>query len=157
TILPYNFYSEHKPKEVNLKVWVDYDSGTPSGLHRVIAYDSIVTIVEPPASFFDLPLLFTYLVLAGMIGGAGYFAWETYAPKSLKKKARKHVKKDEISAPVGPVTTTASAKAGDEWLPASMRKKAKKVEGVASSGDESPASGTEKRRARKAATAAGSK
>lgn len=97
------------------------------------------------------------MVLAGIVGGAGYFAWETYAPKSLKKKARKHVKKDEISAPVGPVTTTASAKAGDEWLPASMRKKGKKVEGVASSGDESPASGTEKRRTRKAAAAAGSK
>ncbi|KIO17104.1 hypothetical protein M407DRAFT_246850 [Tulasnella calospora MUT 4182] len=154
TVLPYNFYSEHKPKEVNLKIWVDYDSGTPSGLHRVMAYDSVVSIVEPPASFFDLPLLFTYLMLAGIVGGAGYLVWENYAPKSLKKKARKHVKKDEISAPVASTTATTSAKADDQWLPPSMRKKAKKVEGVASSGDESAASGTEKRRARKAAAAA---
>ncbi|KAG9017618.1 hypothetical protein FRB90_000488 [Tulasnella sp. 427] len=158
TILPYSFYSEHKPKDVNLKVWVDYDSGDPSGLHRVMAYDSIVAIVEPPASFFDLPLLLTYIMLAGILGGAGYLVWENYAPKSLKKqlKARKPVKKDEISAPVGATTATTTSKALDEqWLPASMRKKAvKKTEGVVSSGDESAASGAERRRTRKAAAAA---
>lgn len=95
-------------------------------------------------------------MLAGIVGGAGYLVWDNYAPKSLKKAARKHVKKDEISAPVGTTTATTTSKALEqEWLPAGIRKKAaaKKTEGVASSGDESPASGTEKRKARKAAAA----
>jgi len=151
TVLPYTFYSEYKPREVQLKLWVDYDSGAPEGLQRTVAYDSVVTIVEPPASLFDIPLLFSLAVMLSLLGGAGYFIYQNFVPKTKKRKVRKtSVSKTEISAPVGPVT--ASSKAYDEdWIPKHhlQSKKKVKADGAAvSSGDES---GAEKRRAKKAA------
>jgi len=148
TILPYTFYSEHKPREVTLKLWVNYDDGSSSVLHRTMAYDSVVTIVEPPASIFDLPLLFSYLVLLGAIGGAGYFIYHNYVPKSLKKKTRKPVTKAEISSPID---VTAKKTYDEQWIPSHHLggKKKTKKEGVVSSGDESAAE--RRRSSRKAA------
>jgi len=147
TILPYNFNSEYKPKEVLLKIWVNYDDGSSSAPHIAMAYNSIVTIVEPPSSFFDLPLLLSYAVLFAVLGGSGYLVYKNYAPKSLKKAVKKQrlgataPAKSTISEPVGPVK--ASSTTGgyeEEWIPAHhmpQKEKAKKDGGAASSGDES--------------------
>jgi len=144
TILPYNFHSEHKPRDVTLKIWVNYDDGSPSGLHHITAYDSVVSVVEPPSSFFDLPLLFSYVVMAALLGGGGYLVYQNYVPKTKKRKVRKNVNKEEISSPVGP---TAAAKSYDEdWIPSHHLKKKAKAQGAASSGDESA---PEKRKGRK--------
>jgi len=139
TTLPYRFHSEQKPRDVNLKIWVTYDDGSPSGVHRVIAYDSNVTIVEPPASFFDLPLLFSYLVLGTLLAGGGYLVYKNFVPKSFRRKlTRKSVKKSEISAPVGTVNATTASKTYDEdWIPSHLKKRKTKTTGAASSGDES--------------------
>ncbi|KAG8895902.1 hypothetical protein FRB99_000288 [Tulasnella sp. 403] len=140
TVLPYNFYSEHKPREVLLKIWVNYDDGSPSGLHRTMAYNSVVTIVEPPGSFFDLPLLFSYVVVLAILGGIGYLVYENYVPKT-RKKARKHVNKSDISSPVGTVSATAGSQTyEEEWIPSHLLKQRKgKKESAVSSGDESAA------------------
>jgi len=144
TILPYTFYSEHKPGEVTLKVWVNYDDGNPSNVLRAVAYDAIVAVVEPPASLIDIPLLFSYAVLALLLAGGGYLLYKNLVPKSRARKAKKqHIAKSEISAPVGPVTHTTATKSYDEdWIPAHHKKKGKKDTAV-SSGDES---GVERRR-----------
>jgi len=151
TVLPYSFYSEHKPREVTLKVWVNYDDGTPTGLHHAVAYDSVVTIVEPPASIFDFQLILASLISLALVAGGGYFVYDNYFPKNRKRKARKApVAKSEISSPVA----TAATKSYDaDWIPAHNlgKKKLIKKEGVVvSSGDESA---PERRRStRKAAT-----
>lgn len=145
TTLPYNFNSEHKPREVLLKIWVNYNDGSSAVPHRTMAYDSIVTIVEPPSSFFDLPLLLSYVVLVVVLGGSGYLIFKTYAPKSLKKAVKKQrlgaPAKSTISEPVGPVkVSSASGAYEEEWIPAHHLQKEKKVKkegGAASSGDES--------------------
>lgn len=49
---PYLFSSELKEGNVNLRVWVDWT--TPQGLkERTLAYDSTVTISEPPTRWLD--------------------------------------------------------------------------------------------------------
>jgi len=153
TILPYNFNSEYKPREVLLKIWVNYDDGSSTAPHKVMAHDSVVTIVEPPSSFFDLPLLLSYVVLAGILGGSGYLIFRAYAPKSLKRAVKKQrlsaPAKSTISEPVGTVkASSASGAYEEEWIPAHhlQREKVKKEIGAASSGDESA---PEKRQRRK--------
>lgn len=87
-----------------------------------MAYDSVVTIVEPPSSFFDLPLfvfpplcphravailiiplpfisLLSYTVLATLVVGGGYLVFNNYAPKSVKKAIKKQRLGTGASAP----------------------------------------------------------
>ncbi|KAG9013874.1 hypothetical protein FRB94_004255 [Tulasnella sp. JGI-2019a] len=158
TVLPYNFNSEYKPKEVLLKIWVNYDDGSSSGPHRTMAYDSVVTIVEPPSSFFDLPLLLSYAVLAAILGGTGYLVFNNYAPKSVKKAIKKQriggsavpPVKSEISEPVGTVkASSASGAYEEEWIPAHHKPKVAKKEGGLTSASSGEESGPERKTKRK--------
>nr|VWO95887.1 (P)ppGpp synthetase (GTP diphosphokinase) (GTP pyrophosphokinase, (P)ppGpp synthetase I / Guanosine-3',5'-bis(Diphosphate) 3'-pyrophosphohydrolase) (EC (EC (PpGpp synthetase I) [Ganoderma boninense] len=95
--LPYTFHSESvqgMPGEYKLTVWIEH--AVEGKTYRVTAYDSTVTIVEPESSFFDLKLLSTYLIVAGVLSGLGYYTYITLAPQPKKRKAR-----PEVSAPVG--------------------------------------------------------
>ncbi|KAJ3828459.1 hypothetical protein EV361DRAFT_1003182 [Lentinula raphanica] len=139
--LPYAFFSEFKPGELRLTVWVDHlDEGEKQ---RVIAYDSIVTIVEPEGSWFDFKLLSTYLVVSGLLGVLGYIAYLSFVPQP------KRTRKAAVSAPVGTVTATGAGGYQEEWIPSHHLRKNKKKSGVASSGDElsgAETSGTEGKR-----------
>ncbi|KAJ2916601.1 hypothetical protein MD484_g3813, partial [Candolleomyces efflorescens] len=147
--LPYIFYSEFKPGDHRLNVWVQHAAGDK--VYTVDAFESVVTIVEPPVSFFDLKMLSTYLILLGLVGGAGYYTYLAYAPP--KKKSKKPAT-FSVSAPVGTVTATGAGGYQEEWIPEHHLKKtksAKKSGGVPSgtSADElsgAELSGTEGRR-----------
>ncbi|CCM04979.1 uncharacterized protein FIBRA_07177 [Fibroporia radiculosa] len=136
--LPYTFYSEYKPGDLKLSIWLDHV--TEGETYRVTAYDSIVTIVEPELSWFDLKMWSTYLVVSLLLGGLGYYAYFTFVPQP-KRKAR------SIPSVSAPVTVTASGAGGyqEEWIPEHHLKKAKtrktKASGEATSGGET--SGTE--------------
>jgi hypothetical protein len=56
--VPYKFWSELKPQDLGLTVYVDYSN--PADLdkvkHRAIAYDGTVTVQEPKGSWFDIQL-----------------------------------------------------------------------------------------------------
>ncbi|PIL35769.1 hypothetical protein GSI_02499 [Ganoderma sinense ZZ0214-1] len=134
--LPYTFHSEFKPGEYKLTVWIEY--AVEGKMYRVTAYDSTVTVVEPESSFFDLKLLSTYLIVAGVLSGLGYYTYITLAPQPKKRKAR-----PEVSTPVGTVTATGAGGYEEEWIPEHHLKKSKKAKssGTATSGDE--ASGVE--------------
>ncbi|KZT07697.1 uncharacterized protein LAESUDRAFT_724688 [Laetiporus sulphureus 93-53] len=136
--LPYAFYSELKPGDMRLNIWVEHVSDGEK--HRVMAYDSIVTVVEPELSWFDLKMLSTYLVVALLLGGLGYYAYLAFLPQP-KRKTRTV---PSVSAPVGTVTATGAGGYQEEWIPEHHLKKskAKKTKsGAATSGDET--SGTE--------------
>lgn len=142
--LPYTFYSEFKPGDLKLNIWLEHLADDK--VYRVTAYDSIVTVVEPELSWFDLKMLSTYAMVAGILGAVGYFAYQTYAP--APKKARKP-RGEAISAPVGTVTATGAGGYQEEWIPEHHLKKSKSRKGAASSGDElsgGETSGTEGRR-----------
>jgi len=144
--IPYTFHSEFKPGDIRLNIWLEHTVDDEK--YRVVAYDSIVTVVEPEVSIYDFKLLSTYLVIAALLGGLTYVAYLTFVPHSKKPR------KAAVSAPVGAVTATASGGYQEEWIPEHHLKKpkgGKKQSGVASSGDELSGAESEikKRKARK--------
>ncbi|GAA5960941.1 hypothetical protein JCM8115_002630 [Rhodotorula mucilaginosa] len=81
-LIPYRFHSENKIGDVGLRVWVDYNDAN-NNLHSVLGYDSTVTVGEPKSSWFDLELLFLYVLLGGLFAGVAYFVYTTYFDPSL--------------------------------------------------------------------------
>ncbi|OAX37993.1 hypothetical protein K503DRAFT_718917 [Rhizopogon vinicolor AM-OR11-026] len=149
--LPYNFYSEFKPGDLRLNLWLEHTVDDEK--YRVTAYDSVVTVVEPEPSWFDFKLLSTYLIVIAGLAGLSYAAYQAYVP-SLKPKRKRPT---EVSAPVGTVTATGASGYQEEWIPEHHLKKAKgkktKGDGVASSeevsGGESGAEGKRTRKGKK--------
>ncbi|KAF4571451.1 hypothetical protein EYR40_007921 [Pleurotus pulmonarius] len=148
--LPYNFHSEFKPGDLRLRVWLDHLSDDEK--LRTIAYDSIVAIVEPEGSIFDLKLLITYLIVAAFCGGLGYFAYLSFVPQTKKPRGKASVQ--SVSAPTGTVTASGAGGYQEEWIPEHhlKRTKAGKKDGgvtTGTSGDElsgGEVSGTEGRK-----------
>jgi len=151
--LPYSFYSEFKPGDIKLNIWLDHT--VDNDVYRLQAFDGIVTIVEPELSIFDFKTLTSYGIVLATLGAVAYYAYVTFFPAA--KKSRKTAKA-AVSAPVGPVTASTSGGYQEEWIPEHHIKKPKtggrKKSGIATSGDESAVSGAEsdavkKRKAKK--------
>jgi len=131
--LPYTFYSEFKPGDHRLNIWLEH--AVENVVYKVEAYDSVITIVEPELSIFDLKLLSTYAIVAGLLGSLVYFAFLSFFPQT--KKTRKATTAT-VSAPVT-VTATGAGGYQEEWIPEHhLRKPKSKKTGIASgtSGDE---------------------
>jgi len=133
--VPYSFYSEFKPGDLRLTIWVDHTVDDEA--YRVLAYDSIVTIVEPEGSILDFKLISTYLVVSAILAGLVYTAYVTLFPQSKKPRRSKSA----VSAPVGTVTATGAGGYQEEWIPEHhLRKTGRKKSGTGAvsgtSGDE---------------------
>ncbi|KAA1117018.1 hypothetical protein PGTUg99_034127 [Puccinia graminis f. sp. tritici] len=106
-IIPYMFSAEEREGNIGLRIWVEW-SGPKGKKHQSIAYDSTVTIQEPPTRWFDpqLYVVFTmqsvlsftlskafltelylryhncrillYIILASTFGGIGYMVYSSY-------------------------------------------------------------------------------
>jgi len=132
--IPYMFYSEFKPGEVKLHVWIDHTS--PDAKYRVTAYDSIVTIVEPEYSIYDFKLVTTYLIVAVFLGGLVYVAFLSFVPQQKKARSKRP------PVPATPVSASGAATGTslyeEEWIPEHHLRKTKRKGGAASgtSGDE---------------------
>ncbi|CAA7266917.1 unnamed protein product [Cyclocybe aegerita] len=135
--IPYSFYSEFKPGDHRLNIWLEHSS--EDGTHKVEVYDSIVTVVDPDFSIFDLKLLSTYAIVAAILGGLSYLAYRTFVPQTKKPRGKK-VSAPSVSAPVGTVTATGAGGYQEEWIPEHHLRKGKssKKQGATSgtSGDE---------------------
>lgn len=139
--IPYTFYSQFKPGDHRLTVWVQHSDGDK--VYTVDAYESVITVIEAPLSIFDLKMLSTYLIVLALLGGAGYYTYLSLAPP--KKKSKKTPV--QVSAPVGTVTATGAGGYQEEWIPEHHLKTKKKATGT--SADElsgAELSGTEGRR-----------
>jgi len=143
----YPFYSQFKPGDIRLKVWLEVAGETQ---YRVSAYESIVTIVEPEISILDWKPWTTYLIVFGALGGGAYFTYFKskkarvaassylivsdalrdgvyfiyllYTPKPEKARGAASF---EVSAVVLVVATT-SRGYEEEWIPEHHLKKTKK-------------------------------
>ncbi|KAJ7593433.1 hypothetical protein C8J56DRAFT_931085 [Mycena floridula] len=126
--VPFAFYSEFKPGDVRLKLWLEHKSGDEKFL--VSAFDSIVTVVEPAASIFDFKMITTYMMVAAILGGLGYMAFVSFIPQPKKTRAKK-----VVAAPVEATGSTTGY--SEEWIPEHHLRKGKKPKsGNATSGDE---------------------
>jgi len=134
--IPYSFYSEFKPGDIRLNVWLDHTLEDSSV--RVGAYDSIVTIVEPEVSIFDFKMISTYIMTIALLGGLVYASYKTFGPKRSSRPKRKTAP-SAVSAPVGAVTATGAGGYQEEWIPEHHIRKAKtprQKSGTLTSGDE---------------------
>ncbi|KAF9266554.1 hypothetical protein L218DRAFT_922193 [Marasmius fiardii PR-910] len=129
--IPYAFYSEFKPGDHLLNIWLDHVIDNEK--ERVLVYESVVTIVEPEGSWFDFKLLTTYLMVSVLLGGLTYVAYLSFVPQPKKSK------KTNVSAPVS-VQATGAGGYQEEWIPDHHKPKTsrKKTGGAVSgtSGDE---------------------
>jgi len=135
--VPFSFYSEFKPGDVRLNLWLDHTF--EDSVQRVGAYDSIVTVVEPEVSIFDFKMISTYIVTAGLLGGLIYLAYNAFAPKRSSRPRKKTASASSVSAPVGAVTATGAGGYQEEWIPEHHIRKPKttrKKSGALTSGDE---------------------
>jgi len=148
--IPYSFHSEFKPQDVRLQIFVEYKHAGKA--HFAHAYNSIVSVVEPPASIFDLTLIITYLFIIAIFGGAAYLIIAKYFPRYLYTvlSFRKPKPKRNSSAPAGTTKTTGYE---EQWIPRHLLKsRTTKTRSNApvSSGDESGnTSGGGKRKGKK--------
>ncbi|BEI91936.1 uncharacterized protein CcaverHIS019_0407560 [Cutaneotrichosporon cavernicola] len=149
---PYNLNSELRSQEHGLTVWIDLKHGKE--LHRVTAFNSTVSIVEPATSWFDPQVIFMYLVVGATLIGAGYLAFTMYfeQPKKTRKGARKHAK----AAPAvveGSVSDSGKGAYDEDWIPAQHKRRVKgdaaTSGGEATSGAESGPEKARRRRAKK--------
>ncbi|KAI9454542.1 hypothetical protein BJY52DRAFT_719131 [Lactarius psammicola] len=143
--LPYNFHSEFKTGDIKLSVWLEHL--IDGERQKVSAFDSIVAVVEPELSIFDMKLLSTYAIVLAILGGLGYVTYLSFAPQPKQKK------KTQVITPVTTTTATSAGGYQEEWIPEHHLRKGKgRKAGAVSSGDEQSglsggeASGTEGKR-----------
>ncbi|KAJ9108750.1 hypothetical protein QFC21_000070 [Naganishia friedmannii] len=81
----YHDPAQHWALELGLTIWANLRDDATGGVHRVVAYNETVTVVEPMASLFDLKALVMYLILAATIAGLSYLAYETLSARYFPK------------------------------------------------------------------------
>lgn len=126
--LPYSFVLDMQPQDVRLQL-TGVIMTSANNIYQVEVYNDVVSIVEAPTSFFDPQIIFLYLVLSAVFGGALYFLYKTYIEAFLpqaNKRTRASMKgkgkvgidqKDDASAPE--VVASGADKGYDEsWIPA---------------------------------------
>ncbi|KAI9620460.1 hypothetical protein H4Q26_013672 [Puccinia striiformis f. sp. tritici PST-130] len=132
-----------KEGDIGLRIWVEW-SGPKGKKHQSMAYDSTVTIQEPPTRWFDPQLILLYIILGSAFGGIGYMVYNSYVVPA--KPARSLKPKPSAEAPLlsnsgnskVATPTGASGAYEEEWIPAghSVRSPAKKA-GTGTGGEES--------------------
>ncbi|KAJ6463246.1 hypothetical protein C8R47DRAFT_82751 [Mycena vitilis] len=133
--VPFTFFSEFKPGDIRLNIWVDHTLEDAS--LRLGAYDSILTVVEPEVSIFDFKMISTYIMTAALLGGLIYVSYQAFAPKRSTRP--KKTAPSAVSAPVGAVTATGAGGYQEEWIPEHHMRKPKasrQKSGTLTSGDE---------------------
>ncbi|KAK8864431.1 hypothetical protein IAR55_001679 [Kwoniella newhampshirensis] len=153
---PFQVYSEFRPQEIGLTVWVDVSETGTKDLHRITALNQTVSVVEPAASWFDPQLLFLYFVITTALLGGAYAAYQAFFVPTAKGKGGKKKsglggsKKVKAIVPKEGATEYPDVKPyEEEWIPEHLLKskqtkmKKKGGPGGASSGGEEVTSGGE--------------
>ncbi|EFP87718.1 hypothetical protein PGT21_025567 [Puccinia graminis f. sp. tritici] len=148
-IIPYMFSAEEREGNIGLRIWVEW-SGPKGKKHQSIAYDSTVTIQEPPTRWFDPQLILLYIILASTFGGIGYMVYSSYVvpvkpARSLKSKRSAEGSLQSSSK----VSTPTGGAYEEEWIPAGHSVRSSKKTGTETGGEESSgAEGKARRRKR---------
>ncbi|OAV96882.1 hypothetical protein PTTG_12476 [Puccinia triticina 1-1 BBBD Race 1] len=148
-IIPYMFSAEEREGNIGLRIWVEW-SGPTGKKHRSIAYDSTVTIQEPPTRWFDPQLILLYIILASTFGGIGYMVYSSYVVPVKPARSLKPKQSTEGSLrSSSKVATPTGGAYEEEWIPAGHSVRPSKKTGAETGGEESSgAEGKARRRKR---------
>nr|ODN88237.1 hypothetical protein L203_02845 [Cryptococcus depauperatus CBS 7841] len=143
---PYTMYSEFRPQEMGLTVLVNLAENGSKDIHTLTAFNRTVSIVEAPASWIDLQLLFLYLLFGTILALGGWWAYDSFFVSKSKSKKKPGLGAHKVKAVVpGPqVAAYPSVKPYEEaWIPEQLLKSRKGRKGVngASSGGELTSAG----------------
>lgn len=86
--IPYHFSAEQREGNLNLKIWVEWSAVNSRKKERTLAYDSTVTITEPPTRWFDPQLILLYIILLSTAGGIGYMVYNSYSPNAAGRRGK---------------------------------------------------------------------
>ena len=93
------------------------ETGTKD-LVPITAFNQTVSIVEPPASWFDPGLLFLYLILGTALLGGAYAAYQAFfVPKDKKGARGTKVKKTVVPANTEKKAYPDVKPYEEEWIP----------------------------------------
>ncbi|KAF8753525.1 Signal sequence receptor alpha chain [Rhizoctonia solani] len=110
---PYLLTSELRPKDTKLLVWANIKD-SDANIFRMTAYDSIVSIVEPPSSIFDIQMILTYLMVLVSLEAEGTTPTSPRTP--LQRKSLVLPLTSTYSSP-SPETPGGAARYEEEWIP----------------------------------------
>jgi len=118
-VFPYSVQSYFPgPRVLHLSIAVQFTLDGQT--YQSLAHNGTITIADPPQSIFDPQAWFLYLILASVIGGAGYLVYSTWIKAILpgKVRANRNVTKRER-----PVAKSDTAQNYEEWIPQHHLKK----------------------------------
>ncbi|GFZ43956.1 hypothetical protein JCM24511_01676 [Saitozyma sp. JCM 24511] len=144
---PFQVYSEFRPQDIGLTVWVNLAEPGSTALHSITALNQTVSVVEPASSWLDPQLLFLWLLIGSALTAGAYFAYDLFLRPKGKKRGARGGKKDKAKAVV-PADQDKHAYPDvkpyeEEWIPehhlksrASKLKKREVGAGASSAGEE---------------------
>ncbi|KAF3923467.1 hypothetical protein ABW21_db0207980 [Orbilia brochopaga] len=115
--VPYSFVPNMHAQDVVFELGVVFSLKEGGKVAQYTAYNSTISIAEPPTSLLDPQILFLYLFILGLVSGGGYLAYQTWVVPMLPKPKR--VRPTPV-APVEAKTTSAEVPKGgfdESWIP----------------------------------------
>ncbi|KAH9812865.1 hypothetical protein DFH28DRAFT_978156 [Melampsora americana] len=118
--IPYHFSAEQREGNLNLKIWVEWSAVNSRKKERTLAYDSTVTITEPPTRWFDPQLIFLYLILSSTVGGIGYMVLNSYSSHPTARRGKgdeKNRNPIESISKTSKISTPTGGQYEADWIP----------------------------------------
>ncbi|RVD84586.1 uncharacterized protein DFL_006327 [Arthrobotrys flagrans] len=114
TNVPYSFVPNMHAQDVVLELGVLFSVEKHGKAVQYTAFNSTISVAEPPTSLLDPQILFLYVFILGLVSAGGYVAYQTWVVPMLPKP-----KRVRPAAPVEVKTTSADVKTGfdESWIP----------------------------------------
>lgn len=142
--VPFDFYPEFKPQSLGVEFRLLISDGQTSRKYNIPAYTGTVTVIEPPKNWLDPQLWSVYIIFAGILAAAGYFAkqYVTGGSQPAKKSGGASGGKAPRGGAAKPAAVAASSSTAaggydEDWIPEHHLKARRARSGDLSSGDES--------------------
>ncbi|ORX36648.1 hypothetical protein BD324DRAFT_458933 [Kockovaella imperatae] len=144
---PYQVFSEFRPQEMGLTVWVNLVDASTKEVSRVTAMNQTISVVEQPASWADPQLLLLFVILGAALLGGAYAAYSSFFDAGSKKSKGTKKRTTVVTAKESAVPGQPAAKSFEEdWIPAhhlKAKSKPRRRDGGNTSGGEDLTSGGE--------------
>ncbi|EGX47476.1 hypothetical protein AOL_s00083g412 [Orbilia oligospora ATCC 24927] len=114
TNVPYSFVPNMHAQDVVLELGVLFSVEKHGKAVQYTAFNSTISVAEPPTSLLDPQILFLYVFILGLVSAGGYVAYQTWVVPMLPKP-----KRVRPVVPVEAKTTSTDVKTGfdESWIP----------------------------------------